>query len=58
MNSLILDIFIVYLILPFIGSVALSVFLLYDLWSGNYRKFLLPEDKRKRTIDADRSIRE
>ena len=47
MNSPILVILLVYLILLFVGSVALSMYLLYDLWSGNFRKFLLSGDERK-----------
>ena len=47
MNSPILVILLVYLVLLFIASVAMSVFLLYDLWSGNFRKFLAAEDERE-----------
>ena len=40
MNGEIITILFVFLILLFLGSVAMSIFLLYDIKSGNYRKFL------------------
>ncbi len=47
MNSPILVILFVYLVFLFIASVAMSAFLLYDLWSGNFRKYLLAEEERE-----------
>ena len=47
MNSPILALLFVYLLLLFVGSVAMSVFLLYDIRSGNYRKFLSAEEERE-----------
>lgn len=40
MNPDIFAILFVFVILLFVGSVAMSLFLLYDIKSGNYRKFL------------------
>ena len=58
MNSPILVILLIYLVLLFIASVGLSVYLLYDLWSGNFRKFLLTEDARKGSTETGRSFNE
>ena len=46
MNSDILALLLGFLVLLFIGSVAMSVFLLYDIKSGNYRRFLPAEDEK------------
>ncbi len=58
MNSPILVILFAYLIFLFVASVGLSVYLLYDLWSGNFRKFLLSGDERKGATETGPSIRE
>lgn len=47
MNSDILALLLGFLVLLFIGSVAMSVFLLYDIKSGNYRRFLPVEEERE-----------
>ncbi len=47
MDSAIFHLLYGFLILLLIGSVAMSVFLLYDLRSGNYRKFLSAEEERE-----------
>ena len=46
MNSDILAVLLGFLVLLFIGSVAMSVFLLYDTKSGNYRRFLPAEEEK------------
>ncbi len=45
MNPGILTILVIVLLLVVLGSVALSLYLIYDLKSGNYRKFLAASDK-------------
>ncbi len=40
MSPVFLNLLHVFLVLLLIGSVAMSLFLLYDMKSGNYRKFL------------------
>ncbi len=40
MNPEILAILFAFLLFLLVGSIALSIFLLYDIKSGNYRKFL------------------
>ncbi len=48
MNQAIFDVLGVFLVLLFIASVALSAFLLYDIKSGNYRKFLVSDEENER----------
>ncbi len=48
MNSAIFDVLGVFLVLLFAGSIAMSVFLLYDIKSGNYRKFLVSDEEHER----------
>lgn len=52
MNPNIFDFVLVFLILLLVGSVAMSVFLLYDIKSGNYRKFLSAEDEHEGLTDT------
>lgn len=46
MNQVIFDLIFLFLILLLLGSIAMSVFLLYDLKSGNYRRFLPAEEEK------------
>ena len=46
MNPVIFDLIYLFLILLLIGSVAMSLFLLYDIKSGNYRRFLPAEEEK------------
>ena len=48
MNNAIFDVLGIFLVLLFVGSIALSAFLLYDIKSGNYRKFLVSDEEHDR----------
>ncbi len=47
MNPVFLSLLFAFLILLLVGSVAMSIFLLYDIKSGNYRKFLLTDKEQE-----------
>ncbi len=57
MNPEILAILFVFLMFLFVGSVAMSIFLLYDIKSGNYRKFLSVEQKHTEIADKVQGVR-
>lgn len=47
MNPEILTFLFAYLMILLVGSVALSVFLLYDIKSGNYRRFFSTDEENE-----------
>ncbi|MDE2774607.1 MAG: hypothetical protein OXI77_01585 [Chloroflexota bacterium] len=51
MNPEILAILFVFLIFLLVGSIGMSIFLLYDIKSGNYRKFLSAADRHDGVAD-------
>ena len=57
MSPDILDILFVLLVFLLIGSVAMSLYLLYDIKSGNYRKFLSAGKKHTDLADKVREVR-
>ncbi len=57
MNPAIFDLVLVFLILLLIGSVAMSVFLIYDIRSGNYRKFLAADEEHDQLAESVRNLR-
>ena len=57
MSSEILAILSVFLILLLCSSIAMSIFLLYDIKSGNYRKFLPAGKEHGELADKVRNVR-
>lgn len=57
MNPAIFDLVLVFLILLLIGSVVMSVFLLHDIRSGNYRKFLAADEEHENLSETVRNLR-
>jgi len=57
MNPEILAFLFVFLIILFVGSVAMSIFLLYDMKSGNYRRFLSADEEHEGLADTVQKIR-
>lgn len=47
----------VFFLLLLLGSIALSVFLIYDLISGNYRKFLSSENNHSDLAEKAQELR-
>lgn len=57
MSPDILDLLLVFLVFVLIGSVAMSLYLLYDIKSGNYRKFLSAGKKHTDLADKVQKVR-
>ncbi len=57
MSPDILDLLLVFLVFVLIGSVAMSLYLLYDIKSGNYRKFLSADRKHTDLAKKVRDVR-
>ena len=57
MNSDILAILFAFLVCLLLGSIAMSIFLLYDIKSGNYRKFLSTGKNHTNLADNVQKVR-
>ena len=57
MSPEILNLLHIFFVFLLIGSVAMSLYLLYDIKSGNYRKFLSSERKHTDRADEVQEIR-
>jgi len=57
MNPEILAILFVFLICLLVGSIGMSIFLLYDIKSGNYRKFLSAGEKHSELTGKVQEVR-
>ena len=57
MSPEILNLLHIFFVFLLIGSVAMSLYLLYDIKSGNYRKFLSSERKHTDLSDKVQEIR-
>ena len=53
----ILNVFQAFLLLLLAGSIVMSAYLVYDLYSGNYRKFLSARDKHTDLADKVQEVR-
>ena len=53
----ILNVFQAFLLLLLAGSIVMSAYLVYDLYSGNYRKLLSASDKHTDLADKVQEVR-